>query len=304
MRGLDNLNKRMQFLGQTSDDRNVKGKLSSFHSALNNSYQAEMITLDKEKGYPKKSYRVLINPDKLKDDYDKKYISADFFVGLKEGDTFCWKRTDSHWMVMAQLHEEEAYFRAQITRCDTCITINNHHYWIYLRGPVETTTQWRQKHQVEFNDLNYSLLMYIQKNEETLEYFTRHRQVEFNNHNWKVAATDKYGQDGYIQVYLDEDHDNPIAKEQIIPEEVVFDKKDIHIDGPQKVYVYDEKLKYEIKNISGGAFVVNSNLVEIVDSSDCLCELNVLTGKKGKFILSYEVDGVEETSLEVLIDSF
>mgnify|MGYP000692775098 CR=1 FL=1 len=75
---------------------------------------------------------VFSNPDKLKEDYDQKEISIKFEDGLKEGQTFCWTRTNTHWMVYLQRYEEKAYFRAQIRRCDYQLFDK---YWIYLRSP-------------------------------------------------------------------------------------------------------------------------------------------------------------------------
>ena len=63
---LENMKKRLQFAGGDADGRIVKGKLNSFHAALNNSYQAEWITFNG------KRYRCLINPSRLTENFDKK----------------------------------------------------------------------------------------------------------------------------------------------------------------------------------------------------------------------------------------
>jgi hypothetical protein len=43
--------------------------------------------------------RALINPDKLKMDYDDKIISIGFESGFKPGDIFEWLNTGSHWII-------------------------------------------------------------------------------------------------------------------------------------------------------------------------------------------------------------
>ena len=139
---LDTMKKRLEYAGGDADGRNVKGKLKSMLGALKNSYQAEWITLNEYDEENKSIWRCLINPDKLKEDYDQKEISIQFESGLKEGDTFLWNRTNTHWLVYLQEYSEEAYFRASIRRCDYQIDINGNKYWIYMRGPVETTIQW------------------------------------------------------------------------------------------------------------------------------------------------------------------
>ena len=302
MRGLDMMKTRIGFLGEGADERLVEGKLRSMHAALENSYQAEWVIFNKGTSH-KRKFKALINPDKLKDDYDKKIISIDFEAGAKIGDVFYWERTNTYWMITLQHYEEEAYFRGSIQRCDYQLDINGHKYWIYLRGPVETTTQWRQKHKIEMNDLNYSLLMYIIKNEETLEFFSRHQIVSFNGHRWKVAATDKYSSNGYIQVYLDEYFDNEFEETSEIEEEVIIDNGVPYIDGPQNVTALDCSIVYQIKNISNGEFVVNSDKVKIVKTDMNTCVIDITSGKSGSFDIIYKVDGILQAAMKVKISS-
>ena len=302
MRGLDMMKTRIGFLGEGADERLVEGKLRSMHAALENSYQAEWVIFNKGTSH-KRKFKALINPDKLKDDYDKKIISIDFEAGAKIGDVFYWERTNTYWMITLQHYEEEAYFRGSIQRCDYQLDINGHKYWIYLRGPVETTAQWRQKHKIEMNDLNYSLLMYIVKNEETLEFFSRHQIVNFNGHRWKVAATDKYSSNGYIQVYLDEYFDNEFEETSEIEEEVIIDNGAPYIDGPQNVTALDCSIVYQIKNISNGEFVVNSDKVKIVKTDMNTCVIDITSGKSGSFDIIYKVDGILQAAMKVKISS-
>ena len=302
MRGLDMMKTRIGFLGEGADERLVEGKLRSMHAALENSYQAEWVIFNKGTSH-KRKFKALINPDKLKDDYDKKIISIDFEAGAKIGDVFYWERTNTYWMITLQHYEEEAYFRGSIQRCDYQLDINGHKYWIYLRGPVETTTQWRQKHKIEMNDLNYSLLMYIVKNEETLEFFSRHQIVSFDGHRWKIAATDKYSSNGYIQVYLDEYFDNEFEETSEIEEEVIIDNGVPYIDGPQNVTALDCSIVYQIKNISNGEFVVNSDKVKIVKTDMNTCVIDITSGKSGSFDIIYKVDGILQAAMKVKISS-
>ena len=302
MRGLDMMKTRIGFLGEGADERLVEGKLRSMHAALENSYQAEWVIFNKGTSH-KRKFKALINPDKLKDDYDKKIISIDFEAGAKIGDVFYWERTNTYWMITLQHYEEEAYFRGSLQRCDYQLDINGHKYWIYLRGPVETTAQWRQKHKIEMNDLNYSLLMYIVKNEETLEFFSRHQIVNFNGHRWKVAATDKYSSNGYIQVYLDEYFDNEFEETSEIEEEVIIDNGAPYIDGPQNVTALDCSIVYQVKNISNGECVVNSDKVKIVKTDMNTCVIDITSGKSGSFDIIYKVDGILQAAMKVKISS-
>ena len=295
MSSLDQMKKRMNFDGgMTSDGRIVRGKYLSFKSALGNSYQAEWIIFNDRR------YRCLINPDKQTEEYDQKEISIDFEAGLKCGDTFYWERTDTHWIVYLQALEEEAYFRARIRQCN--YKIND--WWVYLRGPMETSLIWNQKHEIEFNDMNYTLLMYVPKTEESLEYFSRFQIIKFDGHNWRVAATDKYSQDGIIEVYLEEYFDNEMEDQMIIPEIIEPDTSSAYIDGPSAVNAYDEKLSYSIENCSSlGKFIVNSKKVEIIEQTDTSLILDIKTGKSGEFTIQYAADDKIVAELLVTIKS-
>lgn len=301
---LETMKKRILYAGGDADGRNVKGKLKSMLGALKNSYQAEWITINEEDEENKAEWRCLINPDKLKEDYDQKEISIEFESGLKEGDVFLWNRTNTHWIVYLQEYSEEAYFRASIRRCDYQININENKYWIYLRGPVETTIQWKQKHQITFNDLNYTIIMYVPKNEETATFFERHKIIKFDGHNWTVNAVDRYSQKGVIEVVLSEAFDNEMEDAEIAPEIIIPDEALPHISGPQFIKVFDENILYEIKNASNGKFVVNSSKIEINNSTETSCEITVLTGKSNSFDLIYKRDGEEDIVLNITIESF
>ena len=299
MSSLDRMKTRASFDGYDIRDKwIVKGKYKSFIDALRLSYQAEFIT------YNDKQYRCLINPDKLKENYDQKMISIDFDAGMANGDTFYWDRTGSHWLVYLQDYSEEAYFRASIRRCDYQIEVDGHPYWIYLRGPVETAIIWRQKHQIEFNDLNYSILFYVQKNEETSAFFERFKVIKFDGHRWRVAAVDRYSQDGVIEVYCEEYFDNEMEDNMIEPEIIEPNKMQPYIDGPQVVRPFDTNISYSIVGTTSGAFLVDSNKVEFINTNESSCVINITTGKSGSFNLIYRRDGEDDIVLNVLIKSF
>ena len=291
---------RIQYAGGVMDNRVDKSKLHSMQMALQNSYQAEWITLNDNQ------YRCLINPDKLKEDYDQKVISIEHSAGMKEGDVFYWDRTDTHWLVYLQQHSESAYFRAQIRRCNYEIEVNNHKYWVYLRGPVETALVWRQKHNIEFNDLNYSLLIYVTKNEETLDFFKRFQILKIDGHRWRVAATDIFSQGSIIEVYLEEFFDNSLEEEQIKKEPIIFGEEEPYIDGPQFVEPYQTEIKYSLANNlnATGAFLVSSKKVKIVNSDNNSCIINIISGKAGEFKIIYREEGKEDLELNVTIESF
>ena len=312
------MKKRVNYLGYSiADDRNIKGKYDSFQSALKNSYQAEWITLDKNTENERK-WRCLINPSRLTEQFDKKVISIDFESGVQEGTVFWWDRTEKHWMINLQQHTEEAYFRGIITRADYELDIDGETYWAIVRGPVETTTEWQQKHNITWNNLNYSLVIQVAKNSETVNYFNRHKVVKIKltypdintgeileeAHNWKIVATDKYSSDFLIDVYLDEWNDNEMEDQEIDPTPPRPSHENPHIEGPYLVYGYDTNLAYSVVGITAGSWTVNSSKVKITKATDTSCELEILTGKPTKFILKYSNVAGDEVEQEIVVQSF
>ena len=318
MSGLDKMKARVNYLGYDSaDGRNVSGKYKSFLGALKDSYQSEWITLDKDTPQ-ERPYRCLINPSRLTENFDKKVISIDFDSGVQEGTIFWWDRTEKYWMVNLQQHTEEAYFRGIITRADYQIDIDGENYWAIARGPVETSTEWQNKHQIAWNNLNYTMAIQIVKNSKTVNYFTRHKVVKVKlsypdietgetieeYHNWKVVATDKYSSDFLIDVYLDEWNDNEMEDAQIVPTPDEPDLMQPHIEGPALVYGYDTNLSYSIVGLTNGEWLVNSKAVKISSSTETQCVLEILTGKANNFILQYKADDGTIVEQEIVIRSF
>ena len=233
-------------------------------------------------------------------------------IGLKPGDVFIWKETNTHWLIYLQYLEEDAYFRANICRCDQAIEVNDNTYWVYLRGPVETDIIWNQGGNKSWNELNYSLVMYITKNEETEQYFHRFAKVKILGKTWKVETVNPYYGDGIIQVCLDEYFNNTIEEEEIKrqqeeaaaaeEEEEEIDSTTVVIQGESTVYPYDE-LTYSVTNSEGGDWSISdSRKAAIVETDSSLVKVRIISGKSGSFVLSY-IKGVIEAEKKITIKS-
>ena len=304
MSSLDILNKRLQYQGGNQEGRFIKDKLKSLKKALLYSYQAETAVLA-----DKREFRCLINPDKLKPEYDNKIISIPYRdiclnkdkigttskgeeeIGLKPGDVFYWKETKTYWLVYLQYLEENAYFRAELRRCKYEIEINDNKYRVYVRGPVETTMPWNQKKGIVWNDMNYSLAIYITKNEETLQFFHRFSKIKINGKPWEVQAVNEFDADGIIEVYLDEDYQNSIedAEKGEIPEIEIPDKDSPHIEGDIFVKPYDI-VEYKILNAKNGIWSVSNDKAKIIEQNNSSVKIEIVTGKSGAFDLIYNRD--------------
>lgn len=322
---LELLNKRLQYQGGNQQQRFINDKLRGLKRALLYSYQAATAILADGK-----EFRCLINPDKNKPAYDNKILSIPYKdiclnmprigkttegeipIDIKPGDVFVWKETDTHWLVYLQYIEEDAYFRSQIRRCDQKIKVNDEEYWVYIRGPVETSIEWTQKSGIEWNTLNYSLVMYITADENTNNYFERFQTVKvidprYNTEKtWQVVGVDPYYGDGILQIFLDEFFENPIAdaEEEYQKEhhkQEIVDEMQPYISGPATVSQYS-KAYFEIHNVSGGHWYLQWDGEEQdLKSSLNIIPLNISMGKLGVFTLIYRIEGQEDITLDVKI---
>lgn len=319
MSAFDRMKTRVEYKGyDLHDNFNVKRKYQSFLGALKNSYQAEWITLNKDSDNEKR-WRCLINPSRLTEQFDKKILSIDFASGVQEGTIFWWDRTKKYWMINLQQHTEEAYFRGSITRADYEIEIDGKHYLAIARGPVEQTTDWQIKHQIIFNNLNYSLVLQVVKNSQTVNFFSRHQKVKIKLsypdvdtgetveefHNWRVAATDKYSSDHLIDVYLKEDNDNEMEDNKKEPKEERIVEDNLYIDGPLTVYGYDTNIVYSVAGRGSGDWEISTtSLAKITDKTEDTCVIDILTGKPANFTLIYIDEDGTKIEQKIMIKSF
>ena len=323
---LELLNKRLRYQGGNQEQRFINDKLKGLKKALLYSYQAATATLSDGK-----EFRCLINPDKNKPAYDNKILSIPYKdiclneprigktsegevnINIKPGDVFTWKETNTHWLVYLEYIQEDAYFRSEIRRCDQEVKIDNNSYWVYIRGPVETSIEWTQKAGIEWNTLNYSLVMYITADETTNNYFERFKTIKVldprNNKEktWQVVGVDPYYGDGIIQVFLDEYFENSIADAVAAENSAETDEEDpvdetaAYIDGPTEVQQYS-KAYYEIHNAEEGHWYLKwKDKEQDLNSSLKIIPLNVSIGELGTFTLIYRIEGREDITLDIKI---
>ena len=190
--------------GNRQQERMIKDKRRSLDHAVWNSYQAaEVIKTDAE---DRKPVRALINPNKLKQDYDDKFISVGYEYNFAPGTIFEWLGTKTYWLVYLQDLTELAYFRGDIRKCSYEIAWEDgqekHKTYAAIRGPVETKINIIQKHGISVDTPNYSLNMLIPKNEETLKYFKRYKKFYLQNDEtcWRIEAIDSISTPGILEV--------------------------------------------------------------------------------------------------------
>lgn len=322
------LNKRLQYQGGNQEQRFIKDKLIGLKRALLYSYQAATAVLADGR-----QFRCLINPNRNKPAYDNKILSIPYKdiclnsprvgktsqgqeeIGIKPGDVFIWKETDTHWLVYLEYIEEDAYFRSEIRRCDQQVKIGDDSYWVYIRGPVETSIEWTQKAGIEWNTLNYSLVMYITSDQLTNSYFERFKTIKvfnpkFNEEKtWQVVGVDPYYGDGILQVFLDEFFENSIVdkvekeKQNATNENNSVNKTTPYIKGPISVPQYS-KAYYEICNADNGKWFLRwKGKEQNLNNSLRIIPLNISIGELGTFTLIYRIQGNDDITLDVKIVS-
>lgn len=316
MSGLINLNNRISFRGGDTQGRFIKDKAKTLKNALHNSYQGQTAILE-----DKREFKCLINPDKEHFDYTRQIISIPFDdtcinsakyerIGMKPGDTFTWKETNTHWMVTLQHLNEVAYFMGELQQCDQQVEIGDKKYWTYIRGPVETKINWNQKSGIEWNDLNYSLIMYITCDDNTIDYFRRFGKVKITNpqtnktNTWQVVSHNDYYGQGIIKVCLLEDFENSMqdAVNKHKPPEPIIPEGAPKITGPKEAYQYDT-VKYIAENFATtGCWHIIEQDKDIKTNVTAKVLTLDIKKSKGEFSVKYVSDS-EEASLQVKYSS-
>jgi hypothetical protein len=194
-------------------------------------------------------------------------------------------------MVYLQDLVEIAYFKSEIIRCRYQLIIDDTVYWVYFQGPTETAVRWNLKDNVNWNDLNFSGTIYIQRNEQTLDYFNRFTKIKIDGHTWQVKVVDTLTVPGIIELEIGEYYDS--ITEDLIEINQVVDTNDSHIEyeitGQQEVYPY-ESYVYSILDTGGEFIVDNTNKAKIIEQEDGQCKIEIISGRRGNFNLIYIKD--------------
>lgn len=298
-------------------------KLKTLKKAILYSYQSATINLlDRNTFKFNKVFKCLINPDKLKNNYDNKILSIPYEalqVGeeqtsntlegevpteIQAGDVFYWEETNSYWIVYLQYKEETAYFRGEIRRCDKEVTINDKTYKIFFRGPVETAINWNLKDSITYNTLNYSGVVYITKDENTLDYFHRFSKVKIDNKPWITKVVNSSSGEGIIELQIKEDYENELENRRLEKEnaykEPTFNQDEPHIEGKTKLFPFDIAY-YQIVNLSGGIWQISNEKAKIIEEYNDTIALEIISGKSGSFTLNYIIENEIKVSLPIQI---
>ena len=317
---LDNLKRRLNYYGDSIQHRFESDKVRALRQALKLSYQAETIALNDGR-----EFLALINPDKLKIDTDDKVLSIPFNdiclnkprigkttegfeeVGIKAGDTFQWKETDTQWIVFERRLQELAYFKAEIRRCRHTITINDQEQHIYIKQPAVQSMIWTTKQdRFSWNDMNYKLQLYITKDENTSNQFHRFTQIRIDGDVWETVSCDEISAEGLIIVYLREYFNNTLkdeidaeTAEKLANAKTDKDKDSPKIAGEDKVYPYDIKHYHILNMVADGTWTLDKpKSARFLKMNESEAVVEFITGKSDEVTLTYtRAEMTEEDSV-------
>ena len=221
--------------GDAQQERMIYDKRKALDRALLYSYQGANILKVRE---PSKEFldpipvRALINPNKLKQDYDDKIISVSYEANFKPGDIFEWLGTGTHWIIYLQDLTELAYFRGDIRRCRYEISWKDeegiHSTYAAIRGPVETKINFIQKHTISVDEPNYSLNLLMPQTSEVLAYFKRYSKFYLKDSDicWRVEAIDWVSTPGILEVTAVEYYANEFEDSNSIAGNLIVEEKE------------------------------------------------------------------------------
>ena len=208
--------------GSLQQKRMIADKRRSLQRALHYSYQGANVKKQVD-GDQADIVRALINPNKLKQDYDDKIISIYYDYDYNPGDVFEWVDTNTYWLIYLQDLTELAYFRGDIRKCSHEISWEDedglHKVHAAIRGPVETKINFIQKHGISVDNPNYSLNILMPKSDSAVKYFQRYNKFYLQgdkdyNICWRVEAVDWLSMPGVLEInaveYYSNEHEDDL----------------------------------------------------------------------------------------------
>ena len=167
--------------GRLQQERMIYDKRRSLDRAVLYSYQAggfRKIDADPEE----RPVRGLMNPNKVKQDYDEKIIAIGYEHGFQTGTVFEWMGTKTYWLIYLQELTELAYFRGNCRKCSYKISIpvmneDGHivpkEVFASIMGPTQPTIYTKNYDGISHDELNNTIKLLVPKTPETVAFFDR-----------------------------------------------------------------------------------------------------------------------------------
>ena len=321
MDALDNMRIRLQYNGGTpQQSRMIEDKLKSLKKALLYSYQAGTMIIDnpnENNELPKQmEFRCLMNPDKRTFDADKMMLSVPFEdiclnaprigkttegivpVPIKCGSVYTWKETATRWIVTLQYIEEYAYFRADVRKCYPYpLVLDGKEYYFASVGQNEEIIEWTRRNHEEWNKMNYTRTLYIERNDQTLDYFKRFKIVKLPNiqgelETWEVQAVAPNATDDVLIVHFREYFENKYEEVSAEEQAKIQEQHELQEDFVCTAY---DKIKFTTKYIPEASWSIENktdglriNIDDaIINGDDTTVYMQLMNSKAGEFDVYY-----------------
>lgn len=321
MDALDNMRIRLQYNGGTpQQSRMIEDKLKSLKKALLYSYQAGTMIIDNPNENNKlpqqMEFRCLMNPDKRTFDADKMMLSVPFEdiclnaprigkttegivpVPIKCGSVYTWKETATRWIVTLQYIEEYAYFRADVRKCYPYpLVLDGKEYYFAAVGQNEEIIEWTRRNHEEWNKMNYTRTLYIERNDQTLDYFKRFKIVKLPNiqgelETWEVQAVAPNATDDILIVHFREYFENKYEEVSAEEQAKIQEQHELQEDFVCTAY---DKIKFTAKYIPDATWsIVNQtdglkiNIEDaIIHGENTTVYIQLMNSKTGEFDVYY-----------------
>ena len=309
---LENMKLRVRYNGgDPQQSRMIEDKLKSLKKAYLYSYQAGVIELQNPSEIASPlEFRCLMNPDKVTFDTNKMILSIPFRdscltlpnkdkvdVPIKCGTTFLWKQTNTRWIVTLQYLTELAYFRADVRKCYPFpIEINGKEYWFASIGENEQIIEWNRRRQQEWNKLNYTRTLYIERNKETFDYFKRFKIIKLPNiqgelESWEVQAVGPNSVDDILIVRLKEYFENQFDD---LNQDIQIREQEQHELQEDLITYPFETIRLSVPKIDGADFnIINIsdglkfNIKTDINDNSAFFTIQLVTGNTGDFDVTY-----------------
>ena len=213
--GINHMADRLnQHGGLPQQNRMIRDKKRSLDKAVLYSYQGAFVkkvinedALNIYDNPEQPPVRALINPNKLKQDYDDKIVSIGYEHNFEPGTVFEWCNTNTYWLVYLQDLQELAYFKGDIRRCRYQIEWldeenNKHSTYAAVRGPVETKINFIQKAGISVDVPNFSLSILMPLTAASKKYFRRYKKFYLQDDDvcWRVEGVDYISTPGILEI--------------------------------------------------------------------------------------------------------
>ena len=287
------MQQRIRFTGGASpQDRILQGKKDGFKNALLYGSNSQTIV------HNDNEYKVLINDNKITQNYDEKIISSPHEALIKSGDIVYWKETNSYWIVYLEDISELAYTNAYIRKCYYSPIVETSEgkvkVWAAAFGNEDLAITSQIKSNMAIDSSNRTLQILIPNSVENNFIFKRYKKFVLDGITWEIQLVNAIDLQNVLIIYAQEDisfiEDKPIENEDMTSGSI----KGKLIIKPLETTTYIVSDKTPLST-----WAIDNKNVSIVDIKDREITIKWTSSKSGDFLIGYG-DNLQKIIVESL----